>query len=116
MLEARFSGSDPQVERDLASLGQQVLGQGGRVSERRLLRPEAPAGDPPAEREVRWEAVVAALGAGASAALHRLSVDGAIAEGAVEGRDLSAEAPWGQPALEAIAGAVDPSGSLGGAP
>jgi len=116
MLEAHLSGSEPQVERDLASLGQQVLGQGGRVSESRLLRPEAPAGDPPPEREVRWEAVVAALEAGQGAALYRLSVDGAIAEGAVEGRDLSAEVPWSQPVLEAIAAAVDPSGTLGGPP
>ncbi len=117
LAEARFGGSQSAVDRDLAVLGTQILNQGGRLSEDRLRRPEPPADQPPPpEREVRWEAVARALEAGGSAALYRLSVDGAVAEGQVEGRDLSAEAPWSHPALEAIAAALDPSASLGGPP
>ncbi|HYV44795.1 MAG TPA: hypothetical protein VFA20_08040 [Myxococcaceae bacterium] len=116
LMEAKFAGSQSAVDRDLAVLGTQILNQGGRLSEDHLRRPEPPADQPPpAEREVRWEAVAKALEQGGSAALYRLSVDGAVAEGQVEGRDLSAEAPW-SPALEAIAAALDPSASLGGPP
>ncbi|HEY8207510.1 MAG TPA: hypothetical protein VIG99_08520 [Myxococcaceae bacterium] len=117
LVEARFGGSQSAVDRDLAVLGTQILNQGGRLSEDHLQRPEPPADrSPPPEREVRWEAVAKALEAGGSAALYRLSVDGAVAEGQVEGRDLSAESPWSHPALEAIAAALDPSASLGGPP
>jgi len=116
MAEARLSGSQSQLDRDLATLGTHVLGQGGRVAGHRLRRPEPPPEAPPPERQVRWEAVARALEAGADAALYRLCVDGAVAEGQVEGRDLSAESPWSHPALEAIAAALDPSASLGGPP
>jgi FAD/FMN-containing dehydrogenase len=116
LMEAKLSGSQSAVDRDLAVLGTQILNQGGRLSEDHLRRPEPPADQPPpVEREVRWEAVAQALEQGGSAALYRLSVDGAIAEGQVEGRDLSVESPW-SPALEAIAAALDPSASLGGPP
>ena len=116
LMEAKFGGSQTAVDRDLAVLGTQILNQGGRLSEDHLRRPEPPADQPPPlEREVRWEAVARALEQGGSAALYRLSVDGAVAEGQVEGRDLSAEAPW-SPALEAVAAAIDPSASLGGPP
>ncbi|HVE85393.1 MAG TPA: FAD-binding protein, partial [Myxococcales bacterium] len=91
LAEARVAGSPAQVERDLATFGQHVLGQGGRVAALKLGRPEAPPGDPPREREARWEAVAAALEAGGSAALYRLHAGGAVAEGPVEGRDLSSE-------------------------
>jgi len=117
MAEVRFGGSQSQIDRDLATLGTHILGQGGRVAGHRLRRPEPPPAEPPPpEREARWEAVAKALEGGGSAALYRLSVDGAVAEGEVEGRDLSAEGPWSHPALEAIAAAVDPSASLGGPP
>lgn len=109
LAEVRWASVVGSVERDRDLLLRTVEHAGGRaLGEVEVAAPHD------AERECTWDAVEAALAAGRTLQLFRLSLTSVVACGEVEGLRLEAGAPWGP--LSRRLAALDPRGVFGGAP
>ena len=91
VIELELYGSPEAIERDLSTCSHFAAESGGRASGQ-AVQPATASG----ERELAWAEVEAELEAGQALALHRLSSEAVIAEGATRGRALSAGQPWAE--------------------
>ena len=108
-------GSPEAVERDLATIGHEAMARGGRASGRDMEPAPPPAAE---ERELSWEELAQAIGAGDEVRCWRLASESVVAVGAGEhGLSLSRGGEWAnREVLAAALAAADPGGVLGGLP
>ena len=108
-------GLPEAVERDLATVGHEAAARGARSSGRDL-DPEAPVDR--AERELSWEQLGQAIGAGTRLRCWRLALESVVVAGADEwGISLSPGGAWAnREVLTAALAVADPRRVLGGVP
>jgi FAD/FMN-containing dehydrogenase len=108
VLTVELKGEHSAVARDVTTINHRGFARGGRA----LSPSPAPPVQSP-EREASWPQIEAALEAGHSLELYRLSLGSAVVRGAVDGAPLESNAPWTWGGV--LAEALDPRKVLGGA-
>jgi hypothetical protein len=114
VLELEPFGSADSVVRDRATLEKRVFDVGGRPSSRDSAETPIAGATSAPWAEASWAQVAAALEAGETLALHRLSLASVVVNGKCEGVDLEKPTSW--MVATNLPKALDPRGVLGGAP